>query len=274
MTKHQCSLNMIKLLPAMTNHNVFLRPQTLRYTKFTLMRRMLSTPSRRAKSIPSILSSIYTVPNLLTISRIAAAPLIGHCIISNNLVPALALFTYSCLTDFLDGYMARRYNMKSVAGTVLDPMADKILMLVTTASLAFPGGPQIIPASLAGMIIGRDVMLGLSAIYFRIASLKHAYGQVTWSSFWDVFRFPSAEVRPTQISKWNTFLQMIYLGWAVAHMIAHSYTADKNDIDGDSRNLNQVAFEYFGYLVGVTTGLSGASYIFSRNAVKYLNKLK
>lgn len=181
--------------------------------------RFSSTTPPAPQKMRSVLSSIYTIPNMLTITRIAAAPLIGHCIMTNNLVPALGLFSYSCLTDFLDGYMARKYNMKSVAGTVLDPMADKILMLVTTVSLACPGGPQVIPIPLASLIIGRDVLLALSAIYYRISSLRHTYGKATWKSFWDVFRYPSAEVRPTKVSKWNTFLQMIYLGWAVATMI-------------------------------------------------------
>ena len=210
---------------------------------------------------------------MLTITRIAAAPMIGHCIVNNNLIPALGLFTYSCLTDFLDGYMARKYDMKSVAGTVLDPMADKILMLVTTVSLAYPGGPQIIPISVAGLIIGRDVLLGLSAIYFRIASLKHAYGKVSWGSFWDVFRFPSAEVSPTKISKWNTFLQMIYLGWAVTLMIIDS-DREEEEAKSDVMRTFESAFVWMGYAVGTTTVLSGASYVFSKNAVRYLKKIK
>ncbi|SCU99225.1 LAFA_0G22760g1_1 [Lachancea sp. 'fantastica'] len=268
---------MQRCVPRMLNLGLPTSPLTLlkpkQWSATTTTLRTISTGSSKPKKVSPIISSIWTLPNLLTISRIAAAPLIGQCIVSNNLVPALGLFTYSCITDFLDGYLARRYNMKSVAGTVLDPMADKILMLVTTASLAFPGGPQIIPAPLAGLIIGRDLTLGFSAIYFRIASLKHAYGKVTWNSFWDVFNFPSAEVRPTQISKWNTFLQMIYLGGAVTMMIFQSSSSEEKESE-DAVGVFEKAFNYMGYLVGVTTILSGTSYIFSKNAVKYLNKLK
>ncbi|SCU92741.1 LANO_0E01948g1_1 [Lachancea nothofagi CBS 11611] len=263
---------MIRPLPVVFKPHLFTGLQTVKYGRSLFLRR-ISTEPQSPKKTPTILSSIYTIPNVLTLSRIAAAPLIGHCIISNNVIPALGLFTYSCLTDFLDGYMARKYNMKSVAGTVLDPMADKILMLVTTASLAFPGGPQIIPLPLASLIIGRDAILGFSAIYFRIASLKYTYGKVSWNSFWDVFRFPSAEVRPTQISKWNTFLQMIYLGWAVTLMVVES-NPEEEESSHSNMDLYRKAFEYFGYLVATTTVLSGTSYIFSKNAVKYLNKIK
>ncbi|SCU81288.1 LAME_0B06370g1_1 [Lachancea meyersii CBS 8951] len=264
---------MLRPVPFLLNSGSLVsRRSLLKSPQWSLLRRV-SNDSYKPRAIRPNISSICTIPNLLTMSRIAAAPLIGHCIISNNLVSALGLFTYSCLTDFLDGYLARRYNMKSVAGTVLDPMADKILMLVTTASLAFPPGPQIIPAPLAGLIIGRDVTLGLSAIYFRIASLKHAYGKVTWNSFWDVFKFPSAEVRPTQISKWNTFLQMIYLGWAVTMMIYQKTSEEETEAEKNTSILWR-AFEYMGYLVGTTTILSGTSYIFNKNAVKYLQKVK
>ncbi|CEP62549.1 cardiolipin synthase LALA0_S05e08108g [Lachancea lanzarotensis] len=270
---------MQRSVPRMLNLGFPASPITLLRPKpWTTTLRSISTEnSKLKKKISPIISSIWTLPNMLTISRIAAAPLIGQCIISNNLVPALGLFTYSCITDFLDGHLARRYNMKSVAGTVLDPMADKILMLVTTASLAFPGGPQIIPGPVAGLIIGRDLTLGFSAIYFRIASLRHTYGKVSWNSFWDVFKYPSAEVRPTQISKWNTFLQMIYLGWAVTMMMFVQPSSSSSEEEEEAKGVAGLvakAFAYMGYVVGVTTILSGGSYIFSKNAVKYLNKLK
>ena len=61
---------------------------------------------------------------------------------------------------------------------------------------------------MAVLILGRDVMLGISALYYRYVSLPPPK---TFLRFWD-FSLPSAEVRPTVISKYNTFLQMAYLG--------------------------------------------------------------
>ncbi|SCV99823.1 LAFE_0B03290g1_1 [Lachancea fermentati] len=246
------------------NPNCLLRPATF-------LTRYYATQTPRGGN-STVLSSVYTIPNMLTMTRIAVAPLIGHYIISNNVTPALCLFTYSCVTDFLDGYLARTFKMKSVAGTILDPMADKLLMLVTTASLSYPGGPQVIPPLLAGLIIGRDFLLALSAVYFRFTSMKHAYGRVTWSTFWDFFHYPSAEVRPTRISKWNTFLQMVYLGWGFGFLLIKS-TGEEQD-EKESQSPFHESFRWMGYLVGATTVLSGFSYVFSKNAVRFLRKIK
>lgn len=222
----------------------------------------------------TISNGIWTIPNILTMSRIATAPLIGYYILTQNLVPAMSLFVYSCFTDFLDGYLARSYKMKSVAGTVLDPMADKILMMTTTAALCIPSGPEVIPLAVAGLIFGRDLLLGFSAIYFRYASMKHRYGSVTWNSYWDIFHYPSAEVKPTQISKWNTFVQMVYVGFGVVLLIINHTTEENEGGEAPLKENSQLAFTLLGYLVSVTTVWSGASYVFNKNAVRYLSKLK
>lgn len=245
----------------------------IKYYNFSNLVRFHSTNSKLPKLINlnrnQIISSIWTIPNVLTISRISASPFIGHYIITQNITPALCLFIYSCFTDFLDGYLARKYKMKSLVGTILDPMADKILMLVTTGALACPPGPQLIPISIASLIIGRDALLGIAAFYFRYASMRYTYGKVSWKSFWNFFHYPSAEVRPTNISKCNTFLQMIYIGWGVVLILIRS---DNEEEQNESLIVD--GFTYMGYLVGITTILSGASYMFNKNAVKFIKKIK
>ncbi|OAX80349.1 hypothetical protein ACJ72_05322 [Emergomyces africanus] len=69
--------------------------------------------------------NIYTIPNILTFSRLAAAPVIGYCILHSYDTLALSLFAYASITDLLDGYIARKFNQQTVVGTVIDPMADK-----------------------------------------------------------------------------------------------------------------------------------------------------
>ncbi len=83
--------------------------------------------------------NIYTLPNILTFSRLLAAPIVGYLIIQNLHAPALGLFLYAGITDLVDGWIARRYNSQTVVGTVIDPMADKTLMTVVTVSLAVKG---------------------------------------------------------------------------------------------------------------------------------------
>ena len=222
---------------------------------------------------PPANNKIITIPNALTMSRIAATPLIGHFIMNNNLTPALGVFAYCCVTDFLDGYIARRYNLGSAAGTILDPMADKLLMLVTTLAMTLPQGPAIIPLPIAALIIGRDAGLAVAGFVMRYTSMRRKYSRVTWDSYWNFFKYPSAEVKPTQISKWNTFLQMIYLGTGVIVLIAGEDEEEQKEGEEEDSLAHKrllTAFSWLGYIVGGTTVLSGASYMFSKNAVKFL----
>jgi cardiolipin synthase len=94
----------------------------------------------------------------------------------------------------VDGYLARRFNMHSVLGTILDPAADKALMTTLTVALAVKGmlprmyppplslrtlTPPHSPVWLATIIIGRDALLSLSAFYIRYTSLPHPVSGVS-----------------------------------------------------------------------------------------------
>jgi CDP-alcohol phosphatidyltransferase len=83
--------------------------------------------------------NIYTVPNILTFSRLLSAPAIGYLILTHQHTLALSLFAYAGFTDLVDGYIARRYGQQTVVGTVIDPMADKTLMTVGVICLAIRG---------------------------------------------------------------------------------------------------------------------------------------
>ncbi|KAI0603244.1 hypothetical protein F4775DRAFT_532698 [Biscogniauxia sp. FL1348] len=213
------------------------------------------------KAIPKVLPSlttvvhenIYTVPNLLTFSRLAIAPFIGYAILHDAHTWALGLFAYAGVSDLLDGWIARRWKLQTVVGSVVDPMADKTLMTVLTVCLATQGS---LPVWLAVIILGRDVGLGLAAIYYRWISLPPPK---TFTRYWD-FSLPSAEVRPTTISKYNTFLQLGLMG---ATMVTPVVSADLG-----------MAMTAFQYLVATTTVWSGLSYVFSKDAVKILSQSK
>ena len=222
---------------------------------------------------PHIKSKLLNIPNILTLSRIGCTPFIGLFIITNNLTPALGLFAFSSITDFMDGYIARKYGLKTIAGTILDPLADKLLMITTTLALSVPSGPQIIPVSIAAIILGRDVLLAISALFIRYSTLKLKYpGRVAWNSYWDIVRYPSAEVRPSQLSKWNTFFQMVYLGSGVLLLLYEKEEGcEKTEEDLEDRKHDfRKAFSYLGYVTATTTIMSGVSYALKRNAFKLL----
>ncbi|KAI1803221.1 hypothetical protein F4811DRAFT_525967 [Daldinia bambusicola] len=207
------------------------------------------------KVIPALTQheNIYTVPNLLTFSRLVAAPFIGYAIVHDAHVLALGLFAYAGVSDLLDGWIARKWKLQTVVGSVVDPMADKMLMTVLTVCLAYKGA---LPVWLAATILGRDVGLAISAIYYRWISLPPPK---TFTRYWD-FSLPSAEVRPTTISKYNTFLQLGLMG---ATMVTPLLAADVG-----------MAMTAFQYLVATTTVWSGLSYVFSKDAVRILSENK
>lgn len=97
-------------------------------------------PTKLTARLPSsIREDIYTLPNLLTFTRLVAAPIIGYLVLHDCHAWAVGLFAYAGVTDLLDGWIARRWNKKTVVGTVIDPMADKTLMTVLTVCLAVKG---------------------------------------------------------------------------------------------------------------------------------------
>ncbi|KAK9423914.1 hypothetical protein SUNI508_03930 [Seiridium unicorne] len=234
------------------------------------------------KSIGAVLTpheNIYTVPNLLTFSRLIAAPFIGYAILHDAHVWALSLFVYAGVSDLLDGWIARRWNLQTVVGSVVDPMADKALMTILTPSFGIVStqwGPAILPSWfelgfakrfiltmldtqvwLAVIILGRDVGLAISAIYYRWISLPPPK---TFTRYWD-FSLPSAEVRPTTISKYNTFLQLALMGSTVVAPL----------VTGIEVGPALVGLQY---IVATTTIWSGLSYVFSKDAVKILSNAK
>ncbi|KAG5916655.1 hypothetical protein E4U42_007557, partial [Claviceps africana] len=82
---------------------------------------------------------IYTIPNLLTLTRLVAAPAVGYLVLHDSHAWAVGLFAYAGITDLLDGWIARRWNRKTVVGTIIDPLADKALMTILTVCLATKG---------------------------------------------------------------------------------------------------------------------------------------
>jgi len=83
--------------------------------------------------------NIYTIPNILTFSRLVAAPVVGYLLVHDYHAAALSLFAYAGITDLVDGWIARKYQLQTVVGTIIDPMADKLLMTIGVACLAVNG---------------------------------------------------------------------------------------------------------------------------------------
>jgi CDP-diacylglycerol--glycerol-3-phosphate 3-phosphatidyltransferase len=146
-----------------------------------------------------------TTANKVTILRILLIPffvveVLYYVKTANELhrLAALLTFAVAAICDGVDGYIARRYNQKSELGAILDPLADKLLLVSGVVLFSFDHSPHFdqIPLWLTGTIIGRDVLLltGLVVIHLVV-------GRVT--------------VRPHFVGKLATVLQMGVVLWVL-----------------------------------------------------------
>lgn len=229
----------------------------------TLGQRFLSSDANQGTEKKATLvkhENIYTLPNYLTLSRIVLSPLVGYLIVKQQSSWAIGLFGYCCVTDFVDGYLARKWNMKSAFGSIIDPMADKLMMTICTLSLCYAGH---VPTYLASLIIVRDLLLSLMAIYYRYVTLD---SPKTFKRYADI-SIPSATVRPNTISKVNTFFQMIYLGVLVLQPGIEGVLTEESLI----RNFH-LFLKGMEVVVASTTFISGCTYLFSKDAIRVIDR--
>ena len=104
---------------------------------------------------------MWTLPNFLSLFRIAIIPVLVYLLtLPDRLASTLAalLFLFASLTDYFDGYLARRHQLVSNLGKILDPLADKLMILAVLIMLAAmdrPGEPSV-PAWLVVVIVARE----------------------------------------------------------------------------------------------------------------------
>lgn len=100
---------------------------------------------------------VWTVPNLLSVIRLAGVPVFLWLVLGPEADGwALALLAVSGVTDFLDGYLARRFGQTSVVGQILDPVADRLYILAVVVGLALR---DVIPWWAAVLLPLRDLLL-------------------------------------------------------------------------------------------------------------------
>jgi cardiolipin synthase len=110
-------------------------------------------------------SNIATFPNLLTFLRMALIPVFATLLFYGKSDLALLVFVIAGISDGIDGFVARRYNQQSELGTILDPIADKLLMTTAFIVLSMKGFLVTevkhlpVPFWVTAAVIGRDVLI-------------------------------------------------------------------------------------------------------------------
>ena len=140
---------------------------------------------------------LSNLPNILTLSRILAIPVVVVLLFIpaplGNLL-AFSVYTCACITDFFDGYLARAWHQQSNLGRFLDPIADKLLVagvLLMMAAIDRIGGLSILPAA---VILCREIV---------VSGLREFLAEVR------------VGMPVSRMAKWKTFIQMLMLGFLI-----------------------------------------------------------
>jgi cardiolipin synthase (CMP-forming) len=129
------------------------------------------------------------IPHLLTLLRVALSPVLVWLIVKSSFDAALCIVVLAGVTDWLDGYAARKLGVMGKLGTILDPMADKLMLVTLFFALAYV---RLIPLWLLVLVMGRDVVIVTGALLVRI--------------FRNIRKFT-----PSTIGKVSTFFQIVFV---------------------------------------------------------------
>ncbi|NLK49589.1 MAG: CDP-diacylglycerol--glycerol-3-phosphate 3-phosphatidyltransferase [Candidatus Cloacimonetes bacterium] len=98
------------------------------------------------------------LPNILTMARIVAIPFFVWMVVTENITAALFIFAAAALTDWLDGFLARRWQVVSNFGKIMDPLADKLLVLAALAGITW-SSPFRLCAAIFFIILIRELVI-------------------------------------------------------------------------------------------------------------------
>jgi cardiolipin synthase (CMP-forming) len=149
-----------------------------------------SVAGKRRVTIPN------SIPNIITLTRILLVPIIVWAIASGEMEIAFAIFIVAGVSDAVDGFLAKRFNMTSELGALLDPLADKALLVSIYIALGLWGA---VPHWLVILVVSRDIMIVAAVI-------------VSW-----LFDKPVA-MKPLMVSKLNTVAQVAFAALVLASL--------------------------------------------------------
>lgn len=163
--------------------------------------------------------------NLITLGRLLAVPLVVWLILSGDFIATFWVFAAASVSDAVDGYVAKHFDQRSDLGALLDPIADKALIVSLFVTLGLAGD---LPDWLVILVVFRDLLI--IGGFLLAAALTQP---IAW--------------RPLMVSKINTTLQLVLVAALLAQLAFH--------FGGGG------AIEALIYLVGATTVLSGGAYM-------------
>lgn len=129
----------------------------------------MSEHNENASYSPEARDVYLTVPNLISVLRILSIPIVAWLVTRHQMVPALIVFAIGSISDGLDGILARKLNQVSKIGQLLDPIADRLLILCSVVALGISG---IIPWWMIIIIGLRDLFMAVQVLWLA----QYGYG--------------------------------------------------------------------------------------------------
>ena len=166
-----------------------------------------------------------TLPNLITLARLFAVPVVIALIGLGFWQGAFALFVAAGVSDAIDGFIARRFDLRSELGAYLDPAADKALLVSIYVTLSVTG---VLPGWLAILVVSRDLMIISAIMVSRLMERPLA-------------------IKPMFVSKLNTGAQIAFAAFVLA----------ANAFGAELAGLEEVAM----LIVATLTVASAAAYL-------------
>ncbi len=178
------------------------------------------------------------IPNLISILRMALAVPVVVALLTQRFELALIFFLVAGISDGLDGFLAKQYGWSSRLGGLLDPLADKLLLVTALLALGWLGA---VPVWLVAIVILRDVVIVTGATVYN-------------------YRITKLDANPTLLSKINTVVQIALV---LAVMLNHGIVS-----------LPAWFFQGLIWATLITTVSSGANYVWvwSRHAAQLTNR--
>jgi cardiolipin synthase (CMP-forming) len=171
-----------------------------------------------------VLDRILTLPNLVTLARLCCLPVFLWLLFSReNRAAAAWLLGVLGMTDWVDGYLARRLGQTSNLGKAFDPVVDRLLFLVAGGGILVDGS---IPAWYAGLVLGRELLVGTCVVL--LMALGAARPEVTWwgktGAFLLMITFPCFLGAESTLS-YAEFLRWVAWGTGLPGLLISFYAA-------------------------------------------------
>jgi cardiolipin synthase len=121
-------------------------------------------------------SRIVTLPNVISLVRLACVPLFVWLLFDDEQIAAAALLAVLGASDWVDGWIARHFDQGSNLGKVLDPVADRVLLLTAAIALMVDGS---VPLVVGGLVLAREVLISVAVLVLAMAGARRI--DVQWA---------------------------------------------------------------------------------------------